>query len=102
MNKFHAHWHGYFCLVSCLEQLTACRIDLKRDDVVRFLIGDQQERAVWGNRKVARLPALGGCMVLIGQPARLLINKKTDDAVVPAIGGIQIFPISTTLSVEHR
>lgn len=76
-----------------LEQLTACRIDLKSDDVIRFLIGNQQEGPIWGNREVTGFPAIGGCVVLIGQPTGVFINKKADDAVMTTTGPIQIFSI---------
>jgi len=42
-----------------IEQLTRPRIDLKSDDVMCFLVGDQQKGTVWGNRKVTRFPATG-------------------------------------------
>jgi hypothetical protein len=71
-----------------IKQLAGPRIDLKRDDVIRFLVGDQQEGTVRGNRKVPRYPSTSGSVIPIGQPSGVLSYEKADEAVLPAIGPV--------------
>src|SRR6266536_1330340 len=99
MRKCHAYCLRFFRLMPGLELLFCGLIELKGDDIMRFLICNQQEGTDWVNRKVTRFPALGGCVASIGQPASVFVDEKADDAVMSAIRLIQIFAVGGNMHV---
>lgn len=101
-GEFDADRHGHYHFIARPGELAPGRVDQEGHDIVRILVRRKQELPTRSDLEPARLIPATGDMVQDSQLATLRVDRETGKAVMPAVGGVQVFAIWGDMDIGKR
>src|SRR6202046_494807 len=90
-QEFHTHWRGNFQRLPGGGKLPGHRVNGEDHEVVRVLIGGDEEFTFMLDAEIARGFAECSLSLNEGECSFFPVNRKNRDTVVAAIGGVKEF-----------
>lgn len=86
--------------MSGMRQISGLRIDPVDNGVPGFLVRGDDKTTAWVERKDARLIAIGWDVALVRQFSAMAIHTETDNAIVSAIGNVEIVLVRGKMKIR--